>query len=513
MNTHFRFSASSHALCSPTLTVILAGLLFLSGCAPMQGNRSAQRLGPNGQAQRTDIYYAGYSKKYLPLRENLAAGKVEDVQTLLDQEETKVMEKAKTEAEMANELRLVGLMERASLSLQTGKPEKAIKYCRLSQELIEGYASESYTKEGLSAVGGMLAGALGAGECGRYVAPGYEKVLLLDIASMAYLLEGDERAFNVARLAIQWQDEEKDRFDKELAKITEEETKTGGNSGSQQGNQNRTQDALQKELAKYDDIALTVPNAFVNPFGDYVTGMVNEFKSIEKKSLLSNAHIAYKQALELNPKSKVIQQAVADTEKKKPADRLIHIIALDGFVPEKKVLSMPIDQHIDIEFPSYNPIPSKVATIKVTNEKGKVLATLAPIANVEALALRHQKDCLPGMFAMVFATIVRDAGMVALGDAVMPGLGGIFKEATDKSMEPDTTSWMTLPSRILAARIYSGKGVNKLVIRSYDASGKQLAEKKISLSEGNNHFILARSIDQTMYAYPSKKIWSGNSSI
>jgi hypothetical protein len=207
----------------------------------------------------------------------------------------------------------------------------------------------------------------------------------------------------------------------------------------------------------------------------------------------------------------VLQQAVKDTKERKSANRLIHIVAMDGFVPEKQVMSIPVDQDLDVELPTSIPIPSRVSSIKVFNDKGKELAQLTPIANIDALALRYQKDCLPGMLFTVFTTVLRDSAIVGFGDALMPGLGRLFKDATDSAMEPDTTHWMSLPSTVLGARIYPKKGVRTLLVRSYDVSGKQLAQKKISLSEGDRHFVLVRSIDTTMYAYPSKKIWSNNS--
>ena len=466
---------------------------------------------PKGQVPGTESYYTGYSKECLPYRKKLSSGQVKDVQKMMVEKEDEIRKSAKTHSEMMAQFRLVDWMERASLSLQVGDADKTLEYCRFGQELIEGRESESYGSEAVSSIGSFFTDIVGAGEYGRYDAPGYEKVLLLDLASMAYLLKGDDRAFNVARLAIQWQDEEKERFEKELEEIIKEErekqTKDKEETPKTAG---RLDAALNYEFSKYEDVALTVPNAFVNPFGDYVTGMINEFKSVKLKSLVSNAHIAYQQALKLNPESKVLQQAVRDTKKRKSAGCLIHVVALDGFVPEKKVLSIPIDRDLDVELPSYNPYKSKVSKIKVSTMNGKVLATLSPVANVEALALRHQKDSLPAIKAMVFGATIRDAGIVLVADWVL-GAGGFARKYTDKYMEPDTTSWMSLPATILAARFYSPKGLKKIKIRSYNSKGKKIAEQTVKLSKGNRHFVLVRSIDKTLYAYPSKKIWSPKS--
>ena len=62
----------------------------------------------------------------------------------------------------------------------------------------------------------------------------------------------------------------------------------------------------------------------------------------------------------------------------------------------------------------------------------------------------------------------------------------------------------------MAVRFYPTIGIKNLKIRSYDNTGRQIAEKTVQLSEGSQHFVLVRTVDNTMYAYPSQKIWSQN---
>ena len=487
-----------------TIFILLGGCL--QGCVPTQNGGTSQFLESDPVPQENP-YYAGYSKKYAPYRDKLAKGEADAVFSILKEEEEKIG--TKNSEKLASELRLVGLMERTSLSLQLGDPDKALDYSRLAQDVIEERNSESYLKEGASSFGNFFLDLAGAGEFGRYNAPGYEKVLLLDMASMAYLLKGDERAFNVARLAVEWQKEEKELFATQLEK-EKKETKEEDKKENEVSEESSIKliDSLHKEFAKYDKTALKVSSAFVNPFGDYVTGMINEFKSRKVKSLISNAHIAYKQALKLNPRSKVLQRAVRDTKAKKRPNNLVHIVALDGFVPEKKILSIPVIDTIDVELPTFNPIPSRVAKIKVLSRNNKTLATLSPVADIEALALRHQKDSLPYIQSMMLTAATRDVALVQGGNSLFGGLGSLVKSFTDDAQEPDTTSWMTLPSTILAARIYTYPGLKTLKIRSYDKKNKMIAEKIIKLNEGDQHFVLVRSSDQSINAYPSEKIWS-----
>ena len=492
------------------VTAICMGLgLTFQGCVPTQTGGTSQ-LFQSDPAKQENPYYAGYSKKYAPYRDKLAQGKTDDMDSLLKEEEEKIG--TNDSEKLASKLRLVGLMERTSISLQLGKPDKALGYSRLAQELIEKRNSESYMSEGASAFGNFFLDVAGSGELGRYNAPGYEKVLLLDMASMAYLLNGDARAFNVARLAVEWQKDEKNKFTEELGK-TKKDPKCKNEEVAKKEKVNKNTsikliDALNEEFAKYDKSALTVSSAFVNPFGDYVTGMINEFKSVKVKSLISNAHIAYKQALKLNPKSRVLQKAVKNTKARKRAKNLVHIVALDGFVPEKKILSIPVIGEVDVELPTFNPIESHVAKIKVLSKSNKTLATLSPVADIEALALRHQKDSLPYLQSMMLTAAARDIALIEGGNSLFGGLGSIVKSITDDAQEPDTTSWMTLPSTVLAARIYIHPGLKTLKIRSYNIHNKMIAETCIKLNKGTQHFVLVRSSDQALHAYPSKKIWS-----
>lgn len=511
MNTpkrNFSIPTGAYRFCA----LLVSSLLLASGCVPPQNTGTMQQPGLVGQPRQTESYYAGYSKAFLPYKEKLATGKINEVRANFVEEDKKILEQSgKTEEELPQQLGLINIMERASLSLQSGDTTKALEYCKNGQEMIEGQESESYAKEWFSKGGNAVSDLFGFGTV-AYYPPGYEKVMLFNLHSIAYLLEGDDRAFNMARFAIDWQNAERDKFEKYLAeqskKAAESENKEDGTTKQKSA---ASSSAVAKEFAKYDDIALKVPNAYVNPFADYVTGMVNEFKSVKIKSLVSNAHIAYKQAVQLNPESKALADAAAATKEGEQVERLIHIVALNGFAPEKKVLKVPLDQHFSTELPTYEPVADLVSSIKVTTPDGKLLATLSPVADIEALALREQKDALPGMIATLVGQTARDMVTWSVAEALCKGCGDPILKAFDSSQEPDTTAWMSMPKTIQAGRIVPPKKLTKIKITSYDSKGGKLAEQTIKLDDGDLHFVLVRTIDKNMYAYPSKKIWSSKS--
>jgi len=346
---------------------------------------------------------------------------------------------------------------------------------------------------------------------------------------MNFLLKGDDRAYNVARKSTEWQEAEREKFEKYLDTIEDSKPDKDVNQ-SDITIKNKVFSRLAKEFSKYNKKALKVPSAFVNPFGDYLAGVVKEFKSVELKGERSNARIHYEKALRLNPKSRVFKLAAKDMKNKRSASRLVQIVAFDGLAPEKKVLFFDIHLKkskvpIHIEVSLYDPVKSKVHKIVASAMNGKILATFRPVADIDALALRQQKDMLPALQALTAVGAIRDFGLNTvknsldrsiekqfsqngdLKNAFSGLIRGVF-EGIDGQLEPDTSSWMSLPSKITAARFHPEKHIKKIRITSYDAKGRQLNRQTVTLGKGGRHFIFVRTLDKRMKVIPGKKIWS-----
>jgi len=266
---------------------------------------------------------------------------------------------------------------------------------------------------------------------------------------------------------------------------------------------------------KLDKIAKKVPSAFVNPFGYYVTGMIQEYESRADRSLKDNARIAYEKALELNPKSTVIKQAVKDMKSKKSSGnrRLLHVVVGDGFVPEKKMLiyNFPAGGNgvVPIKLPIYEPVISKVARIEVQTTGGTRLARLSLVADIEAICLRHQKDTEAFRSLRMGIATARAVG-VNQATQRLGVFGNILGTAVNDLAAPDMRSWMSLPATLQAARINISKNTKKLKIVSYDARGRRLASKVVKLTNKSDAFIYARSVDKQLYVNSSKTLWTAN---
>lgn len=74
---------------------------------------------------------------------------------------------------------------------------------------------------------------------------------------------------------------------------------------------------------------------------------------------------------------------------------------------------------------------------------------------------------------------------------------------------PDMRSWMTLPSRLLAARIYVSKGTRQIKLVAYDKKRRVLSSQVINLDKDSHNFVYARTLDEVLYTSTSKKMWVG----
>ncbi len=448
-------------------------------------------------------YYAGYSKAFLPVKRMMRSGDLKGVEKFFAKREEKIRKDSKSRIDLINNIGLLRWMERGTLGLDTRQLDNAVEGFENAETIINLRKEDSQASDLFSSITSFAAETVtGNEEFQEYSGEGYEKVLMLNYKSIAYLLDGKRKAYNTTRRAIDWQNIEKNKFAKELREANAESSKESTSSSS-----NNSYEASYKQ---YDKIANKVPSAYVNPFGYYVAGMVQEFESKDDRSLRDNARISYEKALELNPKSKVLKQAVKDMKKKyNKGRRLVHIVVADGFVPEKKMLvyNVPTGNGVvPIKLTLYEPIPSSVARIEVQTTSGKRLAKLSTVADIEAITMRHQKDMEGFRTLRVTLAIARAIG-VNQATKQLGLFGSLIGSAVNSMSAPDMRSWMSLPATLQAARIKISNNVSKVKIVSYNRKGKKLSSKTVKINKGSDNFIYARSIDKQLYVNGSKDLW------
>ena len=463
----------------------------------VQANRKLE-----GKVDKSTVQYAGYSKNFLEIKKLLEQGDAANAYALRE----KILKEKKKTPNMLFSL------EQALIALDANQGDDAIKYFDHTGVLLDKRQNKSVVKGFFSKITTEIVRATGFDEFGQYEGEPFERILMLNFKSIAYMLDGDRRAYNVTRRAIDWQNQEKKAFDKKIQKI-QKEIKKKERKQAKKGNDVGSMGLfalIKDQYKKSESTALQVPSAFVNPFGFYMAGIVQEFDSYDDASLRDNARISYNKALQLNPGSKIIKQAVNDIKKRQPKDkRLVQIVVANGFAPEKKVLELGYNidgSNIPVKLTMYEPDESLVHRVEVQDSKGKRLAQLGVVADIDAITLRHQYDSLSEQHLRMTASIIRSVFESKLFEQA-GALGKLGKQARDNSTNPDMRSWMSMPKQILAARLYLPRGDGNLQLVSFDKKGKVLVRKKLVLDANSHNFVYARSLDKVMYTNQSKSMW------
>jgi len=456
------------------------------------------------------VVYSGYSKDFLTIKNLIISKQWNQAYQLQNQK-----------IERSDPASFLDSNEAGLLALDTKSPLNAIKHFSAAEHFLKINAEKSFIEDGFFSLGGeALSLVTGKGDLTQYSGAPFERILMLNYKSIAYLLNGERKAYNVTRRAIDWQNIEQKEFEKniksankniattesEIIKRTSDDTPTTNAPPVASGN---IFQVISDQYKSSNKKALSVSSAYVNPFGFYMAGIIQEFDSLEDRSLRDNARISYKKALKLNPKSKVIKQAIREVKRKpKRGRRLVQVIIADGFAPEKKTLQFGLPMPggiVPVKLPIYEPVKSKVAHIKIKSGK-TTLATLSTIADIESIVLRHQLDSLPLEHFKVMASIARSTAENMLWGQ-LGALGQIGKSFRESFAAPDMRAWMSLPKRFMAARFYASKRLKNITIISYDKRWRRLATKKVSLPKNKHSFVYARTIDNILNTNVNNTLW------
>ena len=452
------------------------------------------------RARRVD--YAGYTAGFNVVRPSVRSG---DFSTALNAYESSRITKDK----------FLRPLELGALATDAGNFETAIEHFADAEKRFEKRAGKDKFSTDFN---NTMSSVVGIGDGGKFVGSPYEQILMLNYKTIAYLSLSDRRAFNVASRAADWQNFMRDQVRKKVAieKARQEEAASQAASDDERSASIGFKGSIKKQYDAYDVAELNLPDSYVNPLGDYLTGVVYEFDALEESDNADNARIAYEKALELRPGSRLLKKAVADMSARRlPADnqQLVHLLVAADSAPEKKLLSYDIvgilPEPVAVRMPVLEPVAAQIGRIEVRNKAGALLSRMSPLADIEAIALRHQKDMADaqsGDMAMrLVRTYFRRKAVNQIG-----GLASIVANgAVDQLDMPDMKSWASLPRAYHAARIVVPTSVKDVVIIAFDTKGRKVSERNITLSAGRKNFVYGRAMGSELSAFANPTEWKG----
>jgi hypothetical protein len=375
-----------------------------------------------------------------------------------------------------------------------------------------------------------------------YKAAGYERVMLRYLQAVNYLQAGD---LDGARVEIANADAEQrsaaERHAREVEKARKmaAEREAAGRSSPasrstpQQGSAPPAADfgatmrsvnaALNDKYAGLDEVAGNVKNSFQNGSAYYLSGLI--YESLKDDN---NAYISYKQALELFPENKTLQNDVARIAMKDArADDLaelksrfgltdadvkglveptgfgrVVVLYEDGFVTQKREIKLPIPvigletsgsgpRRIDtqgiayIVFPVYEVQRSHPSPLSVA--AGDLKGATMLVCDVNALAVKSLKENAPAMVVRLVARLVAKTAATKVAYDEAGPLGGLLSSALASVTESaDLRSWLTLPQDIQVYRTSLAAGLHPLTLSAGGGSEHKL---EIKVEAGRTTFV------------------------
>ena len=539
------------------LLLAVAVTAALTGCAT--GTRSDSLGFAQNEAVKT------YADAYQPARDLLNAGKFDELQAkvLLNgvDKDGQKLSKEETYEKLIADASELSMMERGLIALNTGDFEGALFFFDAAEEklnLTEDNANVADQAGSMAKFG--LAKLTGASEMADYEVRSYEKVMLLNYKALCYMLLGDRKAYNVTRRAIDLQQAEWEAFKQQKAELVAKLEKSGvsldekpaaeakpkaksveelkreadervadaqksalsnaalgflpGGLGSMAQTAKNTVDTVASiaeifSEIKIDDRSKAVKNkanlvasAYVNPFGDYMNALMQEFDSLQDSSLRDNARISYEKVVENNKDCKAAQVAKTAVMKGIGGNqKIVQVILADGFAPYQVERSRQFvvgKYRATINLANATPVASPLASASV--KVGGKASRMSSLTKMESIILRDEQDHFLWRTFDVATALLRSA-------AVNDKLGALGGDALAQVQHPDTRSWLTLPNQVLVSRLVVPASQQSLQISTFDKSGKTLATSSVKLAEEGPTVVYAVNYGTHMKAYANAFSW------
>ncbi len=474
-----------------------------------------------GTQERDDIGLGGsgatYAARYAPARTALRNGDFASLQTIMGLNPTNKEGVILTDEELKHQLVAqnseLSMMERGLLTLNSGDYKRALLYFDAAELKME--ATDAVSKRDRKtnkAKQGTFATLSGIEESKDYPVRGYEKVMIYNYKALCYMLLGERKAYNVTRKAIDKQQEEWELF-QELLSDLEKENENRRSTVENKEKSDETNKAVSQEDGRTEYTkkqAELLPNAYVNPFGDYMNAMILEIDSYEERSVRDNARIAYNKVLDNNENCLAAQQAIKDMKKAPPRNKkLVHVLLADGFSPERVEKTMQFFIGGALATANYaeaSPHKSDLAGAKV--KYGKSSYPMSSLSEMEAIILRDDLDRKPFRTFMIALALLRTGGTeLILNETGLGSLGRLVSTVLANVQRPDTRTWLSLPNKIMVARFYVPNDAKTITIETYDAGKMKMGETEIALAEKGPSVIYAVNYGKNLQAIANESTW------
>lgn len=410
-------------------------------------------------------------------------------------------------------------LEAGAISHTEGNYGRSISDFFAAQDTVK--SAENKASISVSDVGAELGSLLVNEKTIPYQCESYEKIMLYTYQALNYAMEGKVEDARVEILkAYQKQEQEKRKHEKELADLENAALSNGLNRDSLWG-------AVHQNYADQSQIAALESSVYQNAFSYYLSAMIykayGEFNDayIDMKhcySLRPEFESAHYQLIELARKSGFADEAESWGQKfnispnnvpsSKNASEVI-VIYQCGWAPVKRQIKFPIPiimnrrevVPVTIAFPKYQPIPSPIEYLTISDEKLNYGRTQT-IFNTDAAAIRYLDD---KMLRLVIKQALRATFKGYLEHKAYRESGVPAELAVSAlnyfTEQADLRSWLTLPKNIQVAHFYLKPGLYNFSLQFIDNFGgsRNNIPVTVDLKQNQMHFINVRTFSAAPY--------------
>ena len=307
----------------------------------------------------------------------------------------------------------------------------------------------------------------------RYEGQDYEKVMLSTNLTLSHLLQGNyddarvemKKTYEREKLIESFREQEYDRLQDEGKKL---EVTTS------------VKDMKGYPLAELDAPEVTeLKNGFQNAFAHYLAGYF--FEATGEPSL---AEPGYRNALQLAPRSKIVQAGLREIGRRKPGVKESDVLFVieSGFAPSWKSITIPIPVPrgkgklvlTPLSFPLLK--SDKPAFVPPTLKVAGKQLPVETLSNIDFMARRMLKDQMP---SILLRTVIRAVAKSAAQEQANKGgaiLGLVANVASVVSEQADDRNWRTLPERISIARATLPQGTQTIEFQTGSGNFRKKVE-------------------------------------
>ncbi|QSX37865.1 COG3014 family protein [Shewanella sedimentimangrovi] len=320
-----------------------------------------------------------------------------------------------------------------------------------------------------------------------YRGPGFERILVHQYQALNFLMQRQlDGALVEVRRANELQALEQARYEKSSAEVRAMANGT-----------------VNAEQARLGQAAGSVSSSFLNAYSYYTTGLLHEllgnsndaFIDYRKAALITPGNPYLEQDLlrlarELEmPQREEFERQFGQAEMPQPGQGQLVLMLERGLVPEKQALTVPFTINGNwqsVSLATYPGSPLPLPEVQVTG-LGEPL-TMAPLAEIDALAINALKENLPLMLLRQAARVVTKAEMASSIQSERKKADGsfdggviamqIFNLVTEQA---DRRSWLTLPRQALLARRFVNPGDYSLALANHPGQSVSIEAGKTTL--------------------------------